>query len=220
MQEFLTINKFSDEDSYNNLLYILEKDGIPYQTEVFRERIEPIYLTTLPAEYHVKVAAEQFVRVNELLYKIAAEEISKVDKSYYLFDFSDQELYNILAKPDEWSAFDYQLSQKILADKGKAVDTDFIATLRKARLENLAKPEGKQSNQVILGYLFAMTGGLIGIAIGWNLRTSKRTLPNGEQIFNYQENDRKHGLRIQILGIFMVIFWILFNSIDYIKEAF
>jgi ATP-dependent Zn protease len=122
-----------------------------------------------------------------------------------LFDFTDQELYDILAKPDEWSAFDYQLSQRILKERGKEIDKDFLNSLRKTRIEDLAKPEEKQTNNVWVGYLFSLLGGLIGIAIGWNMMSSKKKLPNGEEIFSYQENDRKHGKRIMILGIVMLI---------------
>jgi hypothetical protein len=37
------------------------------------------------------------------------------------------------------------------------------------------------------------------------MMSSKKKLPNGEEIFSYQENDRKHGKRIMILGIVMLI---------------
>jgi hypothetical protein len=53
MQEFTTARKFSDEEPFNDLLKILEKNSIPYQTEVFRERIDAVSMRPLPAEYNV-----------------------------------------------------------------------------------------------------------------------------------------------------------------------
>jgi ATP-dependent Zn protease len=205
MQEFITARKFSDEEPFNDLLKILEKNSIPYQTEVFRERIDAVSMRPLPAEYNVKVPSDKFAQVFEILNDIASKEVFDVDKTHYLFDFTDQELYDILAKPDEWSAFDYQLSQRILKERGKQIDKEFLNSLRKTRIEDLAKPEEKQTNNVWVGYLFSLLGGLIGIAIGWNMMSSKKKLPNGEEIFSYQENDRKHGKRIMILGIVMLI---------------
>jgi ATP-dependent Zn protease len=205
MQEFTTARKFSDEEPFNDLLKILEKNSIPYQTEVFRERIDAVSMRPLPAEYNVKVPSDKFAQVFEILNDIASKEVFDVDKTHYLFDFTDQELYDILAKPDEWSAFDYQLSQRILKERGKQIDKDFLNSLRKTRIEDLAKPEEKQTNNVWVGYLFSLLGGLIGIAIGWNMMSSKKKLPNGEEIFSYQQNDRKHGKRIMILGIVMLI---------------
>jgi hypothetical protein len=58
-----------------------------------------------------------------------------------LFNFSDEELFDHLAKPDEWLAFDYQLAQKILDERGKQVDKEFLNSLKKAKIETLAKPE-------------------------------------------------------------------------------
>ena len=207
MQEFITARKFSDEKQFDDLLLILENNSIPYKTEVFRERIDAVSMRTLPAEYNVKVPSDKFAQVFEILNDIASKEVFEVDNTHYLFDFTDQELYDILAKPDEWSAFDYQLSQKILKERGKQIDKEFLNSLRKTRIEDLAKPEEKQTNNVWVGYLFSLLGGLIGIAIGWNMMSSKKKLPNGEEIFSYQENDRKHGKRIMILGIVMLIIW-------------
>jgi len=205
MPEFITARKFSDKEPFNDFLQTLEISSIPYQTEVFKERIDAVSMRTLPAEYNVRVPKDKFSQVFEILNDIASKEVLEVDNTHYLFDFTDQELYDILAKPDEWSAFDYQLSQRILKERGKEIDKDFLNSLRKTRIEDLAKPEEKQTNNVWVGYLFSLRGGLIGIAIGWNMMSSKKKLPNGEEIFIYQENDRKYGKRIMILGIIMLI---------------
>ena len=207
MQEFITVRKFSDEEPFNDLLRILEKNAIQYKTEIFRERIDAVSMRNLPAEYNVKVPSYKFAQVFEILNDIASKEVVEVDKTHYLFDFTDQELYDILARPDEWSTFDYQLSQKILKERGKQIDKEFLNSLRKTRIDDLAKPEEKQTNNVWVGYMFSLLGGLIGIAIGWNMMSSKKKLPNGEEIYSYQENDRKQGKRIMILGIIMLIIW-------------
>ena len=205
MQEFITARKFGNEEQFNELLHILEKNDIQYKTEVFRERIDAVSMRPLPAEYNVKVPSDNFAQVYEILNDIASKEVIEVDETHYLFDFTDQELYDILAKPDEWSAFDFQLSQRILKERGKQIDKEFLNSLRKTRIEDLAKPEEKQTNNVWVGYMFSLIGGLIGIAIGWNMMSSKKKLPNGEEIFSYQKNDREHGKRIMILGIVMLI---------------
>ncbi len=61
-------------------------------------------------------------------------------------------------------------------------------------------------------------GGLIGIGIGigWNMMTAKKSLPNGEQIFAYQEVDRQHGEGIVILGAIMFIISINIRAISQI----
>src|SRR6187431_3066642 len=42
---------------------------------------------------------------------------------------------------------------------------------------------------------------------GWHLRTFKKTLPNGQRIYVYTTEDRKHGLTMMILGIVMLVVW-------------
>ena len=210
MKEFITIKKFSDEQEFNQLLHILEKHGITYQTESYRQRIESVSMATLPQEYIVKISPNKFNEVHEILNNLAAQAVFDAEKTHYLFDFTDKELHDVLAKPDEWSAFDYQLALKILKDSGKHIDTDFLNSLRKTRIEDLSKPEGNQKINIVFGYLLALFGGLIAIGIGLNIVASKKILPNGEQIYSYSENDRKHGYCIIFLGTVMFI-WLIYR---------
>ncbi|GGD76284.1 hypothetical protein GCM10011514_45360 [Emticicia aquatilis] len=218
MEEFKKIKSFNDEAQFNDLLEILKRNDIPFQTEAYRERMDSVSLISLPPEFIVKVTSDKFARVFEILDEVASKEVFEVDKSHYLFTFSDEELYDLLAKPDEWSAFDYQLAQKILGERGKQVDKEFLKSLKKARIEALAKPEPKQGNNIRIGYAFALLGGLIGIAIGWNMMTSKKILPNGEQIYSYQEVDRKHGKRIVILGSIMFVVAVILRIMSQIVD--
>ena len=126
MQEFVTAKKFNTEEPFQELIQILEKKSIPFQTETYGERIDSVTIAPIAPEYIVKVPSDQYAQVHEILNELAAEQVSDVDREHYLFDFTDQELYDILAKPDEWSAFDYQLAQKILQERGKQLDKDFL----------------------------------------------------------------------------------------------
>jgi hypothetical protein len=55
------------------------------------------------------------------------------------------------------------------------------------------------------GYISAFLGGVIGIAIGLNLWTMKKTLPNGERVYVYNENDRNHGKIMTVVGIIVLL---------------
>lgn len=97
--------------------------------------------------------------------KDAENLINEIDKDYYLFEFTNEELYEILLKSDEWSAFDYTLTQKILSERGKPVDSGLLHSLKKERLKELAKPEDNQHSWIIGGYLFAILGVFLGLII-------------------------------------------------------
>ena len=159
-------------------------------------------------QFYVKLKKDDFKKADSLLLDESAKELENVDKDHYLYAFTDEELFDILSKPDEWNEFDYQLSQQILKERGKVINADTIDLLRKQRINELAKPEEGQRNWIYAGYLFAMLGGLLGIFIGWHLSTFKKTLPNGERVYGHTQDDRRHGKRIFIIGLIMFIVWV------------
>lgn len=208
MQEFLTIRNFSQEDQYIELLHVLQSHDIPYQTEEYRQRINPISMVTLAPEYIVKVQPHDFPRVSELMNKLAALAVLDASDEHYLFDFKDEELFDILASPDEWSAFDYQLARRILDQRGIEIDTKLLDSLKKSRLQELAQPEEKPTS-LWSAYLFALLGGVIGIFLGWHIMTARKTLPDGQRPYLYPASDRKHGPWIIAVGLVMLVVWLL-----------
>lgn len=169
--------------------------------------------STLQNQFEIKIQQSDFERAEKILYEDAENLINQVDKDYYLFDFTDEELYDILLKADEWNELDYKLAQKILTDRGKSIDTDLLKTLKRQRLESLAKPEENQKSWIIAGYVFAILGGLLGIFIGYSLWTSKKSLPNGQRVYSYNEKDRTQGKTIFYIGLIMIIFYFILKII-------
>ena len=135
---------------------------------------------------------------------IGNTELDNVDKTHYLFEFTNDELFDILSKPDEWNALDYQLAKKILNDRGREVNDEIIESLKEQRIAELAKPDESNRVWIFFGYLSALLGGLFGIIAGWHLFTYKKTLPDGQRVYEYSEKDRRHGRRIFYLGIIIL----------------
>jgi len=172
--------------------------------------------STLLNEYEIKIQFEDFEKAELILEKEAENLIDQVDSNHYLFDFTDDELYDILLKADEWSEFDYKLAQKILTKRGKPIDNDLLKVLKNKRIEILAKPEGNQKPWIISGYILAILGGFLGIIIGYSLWSSKKSLPNGQVVFSYSEQDRAHGKIIFYTGVIILPFYIFFKIINLI----
>lgn len=169
------------------------------------DNIAPVDVTfsgsTLLNKYEIKINALDFEKAEIILEKDADKILDKIDPDYYLLSFTDEELYDVLIKSDEWSVFDVKLAQKILINRGKTVDSEMLASLKKERLKILAKPEENQKPWIIAGYLLSLLGGGLGIIIGYSISTSKKTLPNGERIYSYTSTDREHGKTIFIIGL-------------------
>ena len=189
----IVFKSFNDAALANELTALLEQHGIEHDIEEQELSFNPTFISNeLSKDYVVRIRSEDFARVNQILNDNEIVNIEQVDKDYYLFDFSDTELIDVLAKADEWSSFDYQLARKILTDRGVTLNEQTLTNLSNKRIEELKTPEPAQSMWIFVGYLFAFMGGILGLFIGWHLSSYKKTLPNGEQIYGYSEGDRKH----------------------------
>ncbi|QEM13597.1 hypothetical protein [Mucilaginibacter rubeus] len=213
--EFITFKKFDDPALAQALTDLLEEAGIEHQTEKGGFSFDPTFAASaeLSTEYRVKISADDFTRANELLNASEAEDIKHVDKSYYLFSFTNAELMEILEKADEWSSFDHQLARKLLAERDVDVSDQKLAEINQNRIDELKAPESTQREWVIIGYIFALMGGVLGIFIGWMLSSHKKTLPTGEKVFVYSEADRRQGKNILYISIVVTVIAVAYRVI-------
>jgi len=204
--KLITYKKFNDIALANDLAGVLEQHGIAYKIEEESTLFNPTFYTDETAkDYVVKIGPGDFIKVNEILKSEEVQSVEAVDSDHYLYAFTNEELTDLVSKSDEWSEFDNLLAVKILKQRGVNITDQTIKQLNNQRIEQLKQPEPSQSTWIIIGYLFALLGGVLGIFIGWHLSTSKKTLPNGEQVFSYAEADRTHGKRIFYISIVVLI---------------
>jgi hypothetical protein len=210
---FLTFQQFNDPALAENLVGLLIENKIAYQVQV--EAVVANPLTAINHEltnvYLVRIDAGDFARVTQLLKERDSRDIDDVNKDYYLFDFTNDELTEILEKEDEWSSFDHELAKKILTERGVDVDIVKLTAISESRLNALRQPEKQQTTWRYLGYFFAIMGGALGVFIGWHLSFHKKTLPNGERIYAYSASDRKQGNLILYLAAFFFVLSIIFR---------
>lgn len=201
-ENYSIFKKFPTFEQANELKDLLNENGIEC---LLADNIPSVDITfsgnTLQNEYEVKIKQSDFKKADEILEKKAENLIDHIDKDYYLYEFTNEELYEILLKPDEWNVINYALAQKILKERGKSVDKELLNSLKNERLKDLAKTEENQKAWIIVGYIFSFLGGFIGLIIGYLLWTSKKTLPNGQKVYSYSANDRKHGKYIFYIGL-------------------
>jgi hypothetical protein len=213
-ETFLTFRKFQDPALAEEIAGLLKGRAIECEIETNDHYFNPSFVAD-PINQgmtDLKLQPQDFAKADQALADYYKAQLDTVDKDYYLFGFSDQELIEIIAKPDEWGPFDYQLAQKILADRGQEITPQRVQLLRQQRIADLKEPEPGGSLWILIGYLSAILGGAIGIIIGALLINFKKTLPNGERVYNYREQDRRHGkiiIGISVISIFA--WWIFFG---------
>lgn len=172
----------------------------------------------LPKEYEVKLKPEDFEAANAILERQAVEEMGELPEGYYLSEFTNDELIDVLAHRYEWSEFDYLHARRLLSDRGVQVNGQQLQEIAVNRLHELAKPEKDQGVWIIIGYIFALLGGVLGIITGYVLVYSTKTLPTGISVPTYSPNDRKHGRYILILSVIVVTAAVLYKLSLMMKE--
>ncbi len=203
MKETFTIfKKFSNKEQAVELKNLLKEAGINSSLGDNVASFDHTFSgNTMQNQFEVKIKQADFEKAEKVLLNSAEILMDQMPNDYYLFSFSDDELFDILKKYDEWNEFDYKLAQKLLKQRGKPMDENLLQELKQKRIQALSKPDGNQLPWIIAGYICALFGGLLGIAIGLSIMNSQKTLPTGKKIYSHSESDREHGKIILYIGI-------------------
>jgi hypothetical protein len=216
--EYQTYRRYKDSNEANLLIKQLELNGISYQIE----DVSPIYDITftggtdLEDKVAVKIKSEEFNFVDKILEEAAVEDIQIIDNDHYLNEFTDKELLEVLENYDEWSKTDFIYAQKLLKNRGIEISTEEIEKLKEKKIIKLSMPEKGKAGWMILGYISAFFGGIIGIFIGHHLYKFKKQLPNGDKVYAYDINTRKNGFWIYYIGMICFACWVCISIFNFI----
>lgn len=200
---YITFLKFDDVDAINAYAEVLTQNNISFQLEDESYSVDPILQTpgTTIRDFRLKLKPVDFDKANALLERVFEAEINSIDKGYFIFEFTDDELLDVVKKPDEWGHLNYVLAKKLLNDKGITIDKATVEKFENERIKELKKPDKSSNAWIVAAYLAAIFGLFLGVFIGAMLVSFKKTLPNGERVYAYSEQNRKHGLIILIIGL-------------------
>jgi hypothetical protein len=209
-----TFQKLHSLEQANDIGDILKKSGI----EFYIVRDQPFFdisfaFNKTDPDVNLVIRQTDFLKAREILQEYYESQLGSVDKDYYLFQFSDKELTEIIQKPDEWGSFDYELARKILRDKGLEIPREVESSIMEKRLKELSAPESISRAWIILGYAGIFFGGFMGIIIGWILAWFSKTLPDGRRVYVYNEQDRRNGRIIFYLSVFSFILFVSWKLI-------
>lgn len=116
--KYVLLEKFNLEDAANDFMKILVLDNIDFIIEDTSFSKDVFGSAGVTQEFLVKVNKQHYDRAVKFVQSYLVIEVQKIESDYYLFDFSNEELYELLATKHEWSRFDVLLAKKILKDRG------------------------------------------------------------------------------------------------------
>ncbi len=207
-QNPIVYQTFSSKELAIELTNLLSENNIIFKTEVFNATFDSAFTNNSNKDYVVKINPSDFEKVDALLLESMKDEINNVNEDYYLLQFSNEELFDLLRRRDEWSQFDVLLAKKILQSKNIEFSIEQENKIKAERLAELSKPKELSKSYYYSGIIFSFFGGFLGLLIGLDILTSKKTLPNGNKVHVYSLNDRKKGK--EIIYIFFIFGLIVF----------
>ena len=214
-QEYLRFKLFTDKAAAEDFAEVLKQNNIDYHIDEDALSFDPSFAhDPLARDYVIAIKQPDF-KVASLAYdEYFARQLGAVPDDYYLLQFSDEELLEILAKPDEWGAFDYQLAQELLRKKGVEITKEKTERLKLDRYYALAQPEGEAVKNIVGYYIVSIFFFPTGWIIGWTWGYSKKQMPDGNRVYAYNEKVRGHGKAILLISIVLPVFGVISSMID------
>ena len=155
MNAFTTFQTFNDPGLASVIASKLKEQRIVCHVETVDPLLEPgFFRNTIEPNIHLKVRAADIARAHRVLEEHYEHQLNDVDPGYYLFSFTDPELLDIVAKPDEWGHFDYVLARELLAERGLPIPDETIQQMKRQRLRQLSRQERMDGLPALLLRLF------------------------------------------------------------------
>lgn len=186
------------------LTELLDEHGIDYEVYQDNELIENFDPQGIYGQLNVYLNKDDFEKVDEIIEKRADEELDTIEKDYFLFQFSNDELRDILIKADEWSPLDIALARKLLRERGEKFSVDEIQKLREERVADSAKPKAASSGILILCFICVLIFPLVPLIAGPVFAWSKKHDLAGNSVPTYDKPTQSKG-RIMLIATLVLI---------------
>ncbi|MEM9389900.1 MAG: hypothetical protein AAGA02_05465 [Bacteroidota bacterium] len=134
--------RYESAEELDEVLSVLQSNSVEFKVEKQNNKdFDPSFaVKELVAEYIIHVS--DFERANDILDDHLKKQLfTQIPGDYYLLNFSNEELLDVLLKSDEWSKEDYNLAQVVLSKRGYNLSKDALVRMKQKRLEELRQPE-------------------------------------------------------------------------------
>jgi len=140
--QFLTFQQFNDPGLASAIAATLKEQQVECVVEKVRPLLEPgFFRNTVEQNIHLKVRASDLEKAEKALEEHYQRHLQDIDPGYYLLSFTDAELLEIVAKPDEWGHFDYVLALELLAERGLRIPSEIAEEMKRQRRRQLARED-------------------------------------------------------------------------------
>lgn len=215
MDSFIEIRRYPYPEIAQQISEIFESNGIEYVIEDTKPSVDITFVQGNIIEYILKVKENQFEQAQELLDHSAVEESATPEDEHYMNSFTEQELLEALAKPEDWDSSDLAYAKELLERKGVKTDPEVLKNIRSTLQAEIATSVAAKKSLIIVGYLFSLVGGFIGVFIATHLLYKFVTDSDGNAQYYYNNASRRHGSIMAVfffawLAIYLFVYFFVY----------
>lgn len=211
--ELITVKEFQDRELLGDYVDLFEKAEIPFSVEDSKPRFDATFANDESRRYYrINVAPVDLGSALELCERMDQKILTELPDDYYLFQFSDEELREVLVRSFEWNSLDVMLAKKLLIERGVPFSEGTITFQREELLDELDAPEKEDTVIVVCGYIFCFLGGFFGLLIALSILNSKKTTRDGFRIPRYNDQTRSHAKNMLLIFVGIIVILMIFST--------
>jgi hypothetical protein len=203
MTEFLTYTKLYTDQEAQEFARFLEESKIEFKIEVEKDLLDKVYIgESFDPFIAVKIPQNQFEELNKILLRKAQSELNDINPDYYVFNFTDSELIEVLKNPNEWNHLDQALAQKLLTER----KIEISAGIENPNSLQTFTPYRLETSWILAEYLVSILFAFVGIMIGAFTLFAYKTLKSGNKVNMYDKTTRMHASIMIGIGILRTLY--------------
>ncbi len=208
MSEFKTFMSLTDSVIADEMVQILEAHNIAYKLQDTSKDFDASFANNeAKNSFLIMLNPNDFDKASLLLEENVKLEINDINSQHPLFDFTTEELKDVVKNYDEWHPADVKLARQLLEKENIVVEDFEIKEQQNKKMIVAQMPEKSSLLTLAMGYTFCLMGGLAGIGIAIFLMIGKRTMTDGTKKYIYSKSDRAHGLYMLVAGAIIFLFF-------------
>ena len=191
---------------------------IAYEIESPPQLLDRNFIGEQPMpEHYLKIQSADFVKANEIVDNLYRAFATTVEDDYYLFDFSIEQLKEVIGNRNEWGDLNYHLAL-VLLEKKAATGTDIqFAANPEQNIIEVIQPVPVSIWILATGYFCLLIPPFLygypavgSLFIGWFIVGASKTSSTGVKYPIYNKASRIHGKVMIILSVIIIVLIVLY----------
>ena len=185
------------------LTELLDESKTSYELRNSEGKIEDFDPSRRYDVIEVWIDKGQFDSIDDLIEEKANSELDTVADDYFIFEFSNDELRDVLINAHEWSPLDLALANKLLKERGEPFDKEELEKIREEKIAESALARNISKGRKIVGLIAALMFPLIGIITALVYLLASKDDLLGKKVPKYGEPTKKHGKIVITINLFV-----------------